>query len=148
MHVLGWKWAKQTVSEIEAGRRAVRARELLGLALALDTTIVALTSAPVGMMAVVLPNGEPVGAYRITTPDGTFTWDGNRLKISPSARPGPLIDAAITEKRREAAELEAFRDHLRSGAPGEYAPAHPGDRGAANIRPYRTGEQPSEPLDE
>jgi transcriptional regulator with XRE-family HTH domain len=127
MRELGWKkWSKQTVSELEAGNRAIRAEELLALSIALDTTVRALTTAPVGITAVLLPDGRAVGAQRIVTPDGTFSWDGNTLKVSPSARPSPAnLDALLAEHRREAAEhlreaeeLEVYREYLARGAPG------------------------------
>jgi transcriptional regulator with XRE-family HTH domain len=125
MRELGWAWHPQTVSELEAGRRAIRAEELLALSIALETTVSVLTTAPVGMTAVTLPNGEVVGAQRIVTPDGTFTWDGDRLKVTPSAQPGPLIDALIAERRRDAAGLEALRDELRRRGGGESGTGDP-----------------------
>src|SRR5258708_26664158 len=99
MNALGWKWHPQTVSEIEAGRRAIRAEELLALSIALETTVPVLTAPPPGLAAVTLPGGEPVGAARLTSLDGTFTWDGDRPKITTEAAPGPLIDALIAERR-------------------------------------------------
>jgi hypothetical protein len=119
MRQLGWRWVKQTVSEVEAGRRAIRADELLGLALSLYTSIGVLTGAPPGVSAVGLPDGQPVGAQRVATVDGTFTWDGDQLKVTPSAEPGPLIDALITERRREAEVLESYRDQLHRRTGGE-----------------------------
>lgn len=119
MNALGWKWHPQTVSELEAGRRAIRAEELLALSIALETTVSVLTTAPVGMTAVTLPDGKIVGAQRIVTPDGTFTWDGDRLKTVQAPQPGPLIDALIAERRRDAAGLEALRDELRRQGGGE-----------------------------
>lgn len=115
------QWRKQTVSELEAGRRAIRADELLPLSIALDTTVPVLTTLPVGVAAVTLPNGVPVGANRVVSNDQTFAWDGNRLKVAPPTRADPLIDALIAERRREgktqeAAALEAYRDQLREPA--------------------------------
>jgi transcriptional regulator with XRE-family HTH domain len=126
MQALGWKsWYPQTVSETEAGARAgragraIRAAELLALSIALETTVKVLTTAPPGVTSVLLPSGQPAGATRLVEPDGTFMWDGNKLKVSPSARPSPaILDALISERRREATELEAYRDYLRSGEPG------------------------------
>jgi transcriptional regulator with XRE-family HTH domain len=147
MRALGWsKWSKQSVSELEADKRAIRAEELLALSIALETTVRVLTTAPVGTTAVKLPEGQPVGAQRIVAPDGTFTWDGNRLKVSPSGRPSPAtLDALIAEHRREAAEhlreaeeLEAYRDYLARGAPGTAA----GESAAEDIPVRRPGESP------
>jgi transcriptional regulator with XRE-family HTH domain len=118
MRQQGWKWFPQTVSEMEAGRRAIRADELLGLSIALDTTPLVLVTLPIGMAATALPSGQPVDASRLINPDQMFTWDDNRLKPAASTRPDQLIDAMIAQRRREgqtqeAAALEAYRDQLR-----------------------------------
>lgn len=42
MGALGFGWVRQTVSEIERGRRAVTVPELVALAMALSTSVVAL----------------------------------------------------------------------------------------------------------
>jgi transcriptional regulator with XRE-family HTH domain len=134
MRQQGWKWFPQTVSEVEAGRRAIRADELLGLAVALETTPPVLVTLPAGMAVVALPSGEPVGASRLITPDQSFVWDGNRLKTAPSTRSDSLIEALIAERRREgktqeAVALEAYRDQL--GQPPEDLYRVPGPRRAA-----------------
>lgn len=125
MKALGWpNWYGTTVSEVEAGRRAIKADELLGLALTLETGISVLTSAPPGAASVLLPNGELIGAARLLSPvELALVWDGDVPKM---ARPGPVpgIDAQIAELRQRAAGLEALRDDLRR-APGE-SPLPPG----------------------
>ena len=126
MRALGLgQWRKQTVSETEAGRRTIRADELLPLSIALDTTVPVLATLPVGVASATLPNGQPVSASRVISDDRTFAWDGDRLKVAPSA-PGAdsLFDAMVAERRRqgksqEALALEAYRDQLREMSTGE-----------------------------
>src|SRR5437899_926588 len=67
MRVLGYRWVKQTVSELEAGNRSIRVHELAGLAIALVTTPQVLITAPPGMPTVLLPSGLPVSAQRLLT---------------------------------------------------------------------------------
>lgn len=63
--------------------RGLRADELLGLSLALETTISTLTSAPPDASVVALPSGDVVGAQRLTALDSTVTWDDDRPKLAP-----------------------------------------------------------------
>lgn len=83
MRALGWHWWVQTISELEQGRRTIRADEILGLALALQTTVPALLALPPDTASVALPSGELVAASRVTANDGTVEWDGDQLKIRP-----------------------------------------------------------------
>jgi transcriptional regulator with XRE-family HTH domain len=85
MTVQGWRWVSQTVSEMEQGRRAVRADELLGLALALNTTIGTLTAPPPDADSVALPVGQDIPAQRLAIADDSVEWDRNELRISPAA---------------------------------------------------------------
>jgi transcriptional regulator with XRE-family HTH domain len=126
MRALGWRsFYPQTVSEIEAGSRAIRAEELLGLEVALDTTIKVLTAAPPGVASVELPNGEILSAQRVSDNDFSVTWEDDRPKITPPAEPGPGIDTLIAERRREVAALEAFRDEQRHWPEGKPLPPGP-----------------------
>jgi 8-oxo-dGTP pyrophosphatase MutT (NUDIX family) len=109
-------WYPQTVSEAEQGRRAIKAAELLPLAVALETTVWVLTSAPPDVTAVTLPSGEIIGAQRVTRLDGSTTWEGNQLKVAPSSRQEPLIETLIAERLAEAETLKAFREDLRNRA--------------------------------
>ena len=131
MRALKVPWYPQTVSEAEQGRRAIKAAELLPLAVALETTVWALTSAPPGMAAVTLPSGEVIGAQRITRIDRSATWEGNQLKVAPLSRQEPLIESLIAERLAEAEVLAAYRDDLRRQAAGD---SHDDDK---------TGPEPS-----
>lgn len=62
-------WYKQTVSEVEHGRRAVRADELMSLAAALETEPAVLLQASAGRTPV-SPNGLPYEAFTGWRSDG------------------------------------------------------------------------------
>jgi transcriptional regulator with XRE-family HTH domain len=62
-------WHKQTVSEAEHGRRAIRADELFSLAAALETEPAVLLQPPAGVQAA-SPNGLPYAAHAGWRHDG------------------------------------------------------------------------------
>ena len=141
MRQLGWKrWHPQTVSEVEAGRRDLRADELLGLAIALETTINVLTMAPLDVGAVKLPNGTLVGSRRLyDMADGTTSWDGDRPEITRPSGVPPVIDAQLAGRREELRRLEDYVAEVRRQAVGEapLSEPEPGDLDAHD-RPPRS----------
>lgn len=62
MRALGWKWVRQTVGEAENGRRRLTTDEIVGLSIALETTIATLLSPPDRAVGVGLPSGGWVSA--------------------------------------------------------------------------------------
>lgn len=116
MAALGWNWHPQTVSEVEAGRRALRADEVLGLALALETSIMALMSPPFDAPSVATPSGGLVGAARFTAIDGSVDWDGDSPKLIPPSGTTPVLDAITAGKREELRRMEEYVEELRSQA--------------------------------
>lgn len=121
MRALGWKtWRKQTVSDIEAGKRAIQGDEMLGLALSLQTTVPALMALPFDVAVVALPSGELVAAARVTANIGTVEWDGDTPKMAPPARATAPLDAQLAGKREELHRLEEYIAELRNRA-GETA---------------------------
>lgn len=96
---LGFKWVRQTVGSVENGSRRLSVTELLGVSLALETSISAMsapdTSIP-SQRAIELPNGEALPATTISMSagighnDGLLRWEGDTA-IWPSAG---LIEAA------------------------------------------------------
>jgi hypothetical protein len=72
------KWHQQTVANVEKGTRPVKADELHGLALALQTTVVRLVTPAEDDRWILLPNGREVLASSATTGPGA-AWDGNKL---------------------------------------------------------------------
>lgn len=119
MGALGWNWHPQTVSEVEAGRRALRADEVLGVALALETTVAALMSPPLDAPAVATPSGALVSAARIAAIDGTVEWDGDNPKLIPPSRSTPALDAITAGKREELRRMEEYVEELRRQAAGD-----------------------------
>jgi transcriptional regulator with XRE-family HTH domain len=91
MQALGYRWHSQTVGQIEQAERQLTARELYGLALALETTFDALLYPPAGQY-VQLPGGQVTGYPERPErgpadypPDWTSAWDGDRCKLSDIA---------------------------------------------------------------
>jgi hypothetical protein len=118
MQALGFdKWQQQTVAAAETASRRVTADEILGLALALETTIAALMSAAGFDGYVELPDGRRLGAasveglagrgtndHMVQWPDGgNAAWVGALHPSGPAGHDaqGPAIAA---QDRPEAAK--------------------------------------------
>jgi hypothetical protein len=126
-----------TIGAIERSARTLGAVEIAGISLCLNTTVSALMLPTLEAgSTVIFPNGDRVPSQRLAIIDDSVSWDGNTPKITPPTetyRPADVI-AAIH------ATLQAVRES------SALAPPPPNDQGAADIRPYRPGEPPSEPL--
>jgi len=117
MRNLGFKtWRKQTVSELEAGRRTVQGDEILGLALALDTTVAALMALPFDATVVMLPSGELIARGRLAENDGTVQWEGDHPKVVLPAGVTPPLSAQLAAKREELHRLEEYVGDVRRQA--------------------------------
>src|SRR5262249_40825084 len=82
MTALGYKWIRQTVGDVQSGRRSLRAAELYGLALALEVSIATLIAPADEYEDVTLPSGKPVSAASVQRSArgitrGAIRWDGN-----------------------------------------------------------------------
>jgi transcriptional regulator with XRE-family HTH domain len=150
MTQLGWRWYPQTVSEAEAGRRAIRADELLGLSIALETTIAVLTTVPLDVGLVGLPSGDLVSAERLAVLDDTARWDGDELRLAEPRAASVHLDAQLAEKRRELRLMEEYVAGLRRQAGADPAGQAPDpDSGAEDIpvrrpEPGRGGQREGE----
>jgi transcriptional regulator with XRE-family HTH domain len=146
MRLFGCRWHFQTVGNVERGDRPLSAYEVAALAAVLRTSPEVLILAPSDVPHVsfgeqVLPSQWLAGDVDLVS------WsDGDTIKvIAPTEAYRPV------DQRREAiAAMEAALEKIRQVEAGEttWEPPQPGERGAANIRPYPPGERPSEPLDE
>jgi hypothetical protein len=117
MRALGWKtWRKQTVSDIEVGKRAIQGDEMLGLALALQTTVPALMALPFDAAIVALPSGDLVARDRVTANIGTVEWEDDSPKLTPPGGVMPPLDAQLTGKREELRRMEEYIADLRRQA--------------------------------
>jgi transcriptional regulator with XRE-family HTH domain len=90
MRALGWKWVRQTVGEIENGRRRVSCDELIGLSYALETEVGnLLLPAPGEVRLAELPNRQlvwlPLQHEMPGGMGGSVLWDGNKPKFSAPA---------------------------------------------------------------
>jgi transcriptional regulator with XRE-family HTH domain len=117
MRAQGWPWYAQTVSELEQGKRVIRADEMLGLAVALETTVPALMTPPPVAAAIVLPSGELVAASRVTEIGNSTAWDGDDLKITPPGSSASALDTLLAGKRDELRRLEELRKELHQAQP-------------------------------
>lgn len=92
-------WYRQTVGSVEKGPRKVSVSELLGLSLALETSISALlapdTTTP-SQQLIAMPNGRKLPARAISTSagvgmnEGWVRWDGDQV-VWPSDRMVALL---------------------------------------------------------
>jgi len=98
MRALGFPWKQQTVAVVEKGNRRATAEEVLGLALALETTIARLMGASEENDNVLLPNGQPIGAISIErlagrgVNDGAVRWAGNEIAMLTGFGRRPGVD--------------------------------------------------------
>ena len=110
MVALGFSWVRQTVSEIERGRRAVTVPELVGLAMALSTSVVALLNPATfdrftsELIDVGTDRAWPAEEYGWKLTGGMFTggsqqqyWDGNTPSFTVTARMGFWSEEASDE---------------------------------------------------
>jgi hypothetical protein len=86
MQGLGYKWIRQTVGDVMSGRRSLRAEELYGLTLALETTVSELMTPHEDDAQIVFPSGTEVAGIRLLSNDQSLTWDEkNAPVVSPRA---------------------------------------------------------------
>lgn len=139
MAALGWNWHPQTVSEVEAGRRALRADEMFGLFLALETSLTALMVPPFDTLSVPTPSGELVAATRFLEMSEAVEWDGDTPKILARSGSTPALDAMMAGKREELRRMEEYIEDLRRDAgiepSGEPLPGEAPDVEAEDIPP-------------
>lgn len=121
MKALGFGWRQQVVAAVESGERRLLAEELLGLALALETTIQDLLSLSEGdwEKPVALPSGETVSPDFVTSlawgmDRKAVRWIQDEPEFGPEAKRTPdyslkFVDAWRTASASRPVEIE-FRD--------------------------------------
>ena len=92
MRALGYSWHPQTVGEVEKGNRRVTAEEILGLALALETTVIGLLSPVQDDKLVKLPSGEELDVRAVheliwAGSGPAISWDGDAPRIPGDGPP-------------------------------------------------------------
>jgi hypothetical protein len=112
MKNLGYRWVRQTVGDVLNGKRQLRAGELYGLAIALETSIPALTAAAKDDDPVALPNGRTVeaatvGGLATGFNDKSVRWHGNAPVYAGSARAWWGGDADAPDEVKTAWRLDA-----------------------------------------
>jgi 8-oxo-dGTP pyrophosphatase MutT (NUDIX family)/transcriptional regulator with XRE-family HTH domain len=111
MRALGWKWVRQTVGEIENGRRRVSSDELIGLSYALETDVGnLLLPAPGEVRIAALPAGHLVILpLQHEMPDGmgaSVLWDGNRPRFNTAGGTSPARTIARPKTPTKESELQ------------------------------------------
>jgi 8-oxo-dGTP pyrophosphatase MutT (NUDIX family)/transcriptional regulator with XRE-family HTH domain len=87
-------WVRQTVTKVERGNRRITAEEVLGLSLALETTVSALMMPANEDDGIILPGGGMLPGHGVQTSVMGFSvaafWEGDRLQPFPThALPQP-----------------------------------------------------------
>jgi transcriptional regulator with XRE-family HTH domain len=100
MRGLGFtNWHRQTLSRVEQGDRRLVAEELLGLSLALETTISKLMSTE-EEDAVELPSGMAISSRRLLINEPSIEWHGNKPElVSPTGRQEAIRARMFKEAR-------------------------------------------------
>jgi transcriptional regulator with XRE-family HTH domain len=92
-------WLRQTVANVEKARRGLRAEELLGLAIVLDTSVTRLMTPLREDKQIELPSGQPLGVAAVEgyvtgewITDERILWHGNTPVVNaPAGRKYPAI---------------------------------------------------------
>lgn len=110
MQALGFDWRQQTVARVELGKRPVDMGEILGLALALETTIQQLLSPTESdwESPLALPSGEVVSADYVTSlafgmDRSAVTWTDEKPEFGPDSKRSPDYSQRFVEMMRRAA---------------------------------------------
>jgi transcriptional regulator with XRE-family HTH domain len=112
MSALGFgAWVRQTVTKVERGQRRLTAEEMLGLSIALDTTIAALMMPANEDDGIVLPGGQPLPGHGVQTSVMGYSpaafWEGDRLQLFPTHHlPQPSMWPPIHTLRGTVAEMD------------------------------------------
>lgn len=122
MRALGYgAWLRQTVANVEKGRRRLTAEEIFALSLCLQTSIAALMAPADEDKMVDLPSGDTVPiafVQRLTRgyPGESVEWDG----VTPRFFDVPPRIAELWRRAGETDEMEAELDaHSRALQPPE-----------------------------
>ena len=117
MRALGYSWHPQTVGEVEKGNRRVVAEEILGLSLALGTSMGVLLGPAPDDLLIALPAGQQIDRMTVLhsigrTAAAVVRWEGNEPHFAPiepstslatpesiAAHQGPFVEPGETQER-------------------------------------------------
>jgi transcriptional regulator with XRE-family HTH domain len=107
MKALGFSWRQQIVNAVETGERRLQVDELLGLALALETTLQELLSPSDSdrETSLAIPSGETVSADYVTRlvygqDGGAVTWTDDKPEFGPESRRTSLATRTLGQMLR------------------------------------------------
>jgi transcriptional regulator with XRE-family HTH domain len=135
MRQLGYAWHPQTVGLVERNERPLLADELAALALCLETRPEQI-ALPIGDERLVTFGDVQIPAQRLWIDDGSVSWDGDDLKVTP-----PTVQYRPAELRQT---VWAMREMIRQVETGETTlpPPEPGDLDAEDLPPgWRPGAE-------
>jgi hypothetical protein len=114
MKALGFSWRQQIVNAVETGERRLQVDELLGLTLALETTLQELLSPSESdrETLVALPSGETVSADYVTRlvygqDSGAITWTDDKPEFGPESRRTSLGTRMFGQMMRDVSSSRA-----------------------------------------
>jgi len=109
MQALGFGWRQQIAARVEVAKRPVAADEILGLVLALETTIQELLSPSESdwESPLALPSGEVVSPDFVTSlvygmDRSSVTWTDNKPEFGPDTKRAPDYSQRFVEIMRRA----------------------------------------------
>lgn len=109
MQALGFEWLQQTVARVELGKRPIDGDEILGVAIALETTIQQLLSPSESdwESQVTLPSGEVVSPDYVTATvygmdRSAVTWTDDKPQFGPDTKRSPDYSQRFVEMMRMA----------------------------------------------
>jgi transcriptional regulator with XRE-family HTH domain len=118
MRALGYSsWLRQTVANVESGKRRLTGGEIHALAWVLETSVAALMRPSDDDKLVVFPAGDTIGAESVQrsaggSNDGAVQWDGATPAFPPplsTARQlaaGGLADYTVRDKRGHSRHID------------------------------------------
>jgi transcriptional regulator with XRE-family HTH domain len=126
MRALGFTgWLRQTVGQVERGRRRLIVDEVLALSFAVETSIAELIMPAADEEVVDLPSGQGVSVAVIRhsirgNRAAGVRWIGDTLALPPTgepfaSEPGPDMQISALAARLEAVERQLHEERARNG---------------------------------
>jgi transcriptional regulator with XRE-family HTH domain len=125
MKALGFGWYPQTVSSVERGDRRLDVGELVGVALALETSIGMLLDPSSDEQFIELPSGDRMLAGTILRlvrhfNDGMVSWDGDKPRFA-TREPDSWPDTEMGRRLRQSADDSRGLDEWSDADPADWA---------------------------
>ena len=133
MSALGFGWRQQVVAAVESGERRLLAEELLGLALALETTLQEFLSLSEGdwEKPVTLPSGQTVSSDFVTAlaygmNGGAVRWTSDEPEFGPETQRTSNYSLRFVEIMRQQARAQPVEIGYKDAAGSAVTVTMPG----------------------